>query len=156
MKQIEEISFDLKNNFILQAKIKERSMEVYLKRCFPWSHPHQFISVRDTEDKEVFFIQNIDDLPEEERGLLLKQLESDTFVLEITKINSIDDEVEIRKFDVQTDKGHRVFQTMIDYWPEMLNSTDVLINDISGDMYKITNWKNLDFESCKLIEQYID
>ena len=61
MKQIEEISFDLKNNFILQAKIKERSMEVYLKRCFPWSHPHQFISVRDTEDKEVFFIQNIDD-----------------------------------------------------------------------------------------------
>ena len=37
---------------------------------------------------KVFFIQNIDDLPEEERGLLLKQLESDTFVLEITKIIS--------------------------------------------------------------------
>ena len=154
--EYDQIKFSLKNDYLLQAQTDGAPFEIYLKRCFPWTHPYEFISVRNVDDKEIFFIEDLNELDESDQKLFRDQLKNALFTLDITRINSIDDEVEIRKFDVQTNKGHRVFQTMIDYWPEILSNGEVIINDLSGDLYKIADLRSLDTKSRELIENYLD
>jgi len=128
---------------------------VRVRQCFPWSEPHQHLSLRDVEDKEILLVEDPAALGVASREALERALAEAGFVLEVTRILSIDEEVEIRQWEVETRHGPRSFQTHLDDWPRSLPGGGLLIRDVAGDLYRLTVTE-LDKKSRELLWAFVD
>jgi len=117
--------------------------------CFPWSSPGEYVSLRDEDDREVALIGEIQSLDPVSRAALEQSLAQASFVFEVNRIDSVEDELELRVWKVQTDQGPRLFQTKLDQWPQPTNRDAMVIRDLAGDLYGI-NPRSLDPKSQKL------
>src|SRR5439155_17387952 len=80
---------------------------VRLRQCFPWSQPSQHLSLRDAADREIALIEDPATLDGESRRALDEALAAAGFVLEVTRVVTVDEEVEIRQWTVETTHGRR-------------------------------------------------
>ena len=69
------------------------------------------------------------------------------FVLRIRRIIQVEEEVEIRTWQVVTEQGPRSFQTKLDDWPMEVPGGGIVIRDVSGDLYHVANPGGLDEKS---------
>ena len=140
----------------LVAILGERSVPVKLRQCFPWSEPTHFISLRDSDDKEVTLVEHPSKLDAESRQALELALAEAGFVLEVTLVVNIEEEIEIRQWTVETKQGRRSFQTHLDDWPRVLPSGGLLIRDVAGDLYRLPEPATLDRKSRELLWAFVD
>jgi hypothetical protein len=119
--------------------------------CFPWSEPNSYISLRNEWGIEVGFVHSTAELDHSSRTALETTLRQTRFVFEVTAIESVKDEFELRTWSVQTRQGPRSFQTKLDEWPRRLENSAVIIRDLSGDFYQINDPTGLDPTSQKLV-----
>jgi len=82
---------------------------VKIVRCFPLSQAENFISFRDSENREIGLLENLHDLDEDSRNIAKEELEKRYFVSEVTDIYSIRHLHGAVVFDVETNRGRRVF-----------------------------------------------
>lgn len=129
---------------------------VRVRRLFPWSSPSAYISLRDADDEELCLVRRSSELDGVSRDALEISLAEAGFVMEIERIESIEEEIEIRTFEVITKQGARTFQTERDEWPRELTDGGMLIRDVAGDLYAVPNPAGLDATSCKLLWIFID
>ena len=129
---------------------------VSVRRCFPWSKPGRFVSLRDRNHNEVALIHEPQSLDPASREVLEQALVEAGFVLEVVKIDNIDDEVEIRTWKVETRQGMRTFQTRLDDWPREVPGGGLLIRDVAGDLYHIGDVDALDDKSRQLLWAFAD
>ena len=78
------------------------------------------------------------------------------FVLEIVRIEGVDEEVEIRTWRVQTRQGPRSFQTKRDEWPRSVPGGGLLIRDVAGDLFYVADPDGLDRRSQDLLWVFVD
>jgi hypothetical protein len=140
----------------LMVLVDERTVAVKLRQCFPWSEPARHISLRDSDDKEIALVEDPASLDAESRQAFELALAEAGFVLEITRLLDIDEEIEIRQWTVETKQGNRSFQTHLDDWPRLLPSGGLLIRDVAGDLYRLTDPKELDKKSRALLWAFVD
>lgn len=129
---------------------------VCLRQCFPWSEPHRQLSLRDASDREIALIDDPAALDAVSRGAIDRALEIAGFVLEVTRVLEIDEEVEIRQWSVETTSGPRSFQTHLDDWPRLLPDGGLLIRDVAGDLYKLGAPHTLDRRTRDLLWAFVD
>jgi hypothetical protein len=129
---------------------------VWVRRCFPWSKPAQYVSLRDNDENEVALIRDFGDLDSESRDALARALAEAGFVLRVARIIEIDEEVEIRNWKVETRHGSRTFQTRLDDWPREVPGGGVLIRDVAGDLYLVSDPEGLDKKSRDLLWAFVD
>jgi len=134
----------------------ERWISVKLRACFPWSNPHEFISLRDDENVEHALVRNPRDLPEEAREPLLRAMAASGFAFQITRIEAIEKDFELRVWKIETEQGPRRFVTAIDDWPRELDDGRILLEDLAGDLYVIPDREALDAHSKGLLWAYIE
>ena len=132
----------------------ERAVRVH--RCFPWSEPGRFLSLRDTENEEFALVLSLDELEPESRRVLEIALVEAGFVLEVTGIAEVDEEVEIRAWKVETRQGPRSFQTRLDDWPLEVPGGGIVIRDVAGDLYHVPNPKEMDERSRMWLWAFVD
>jgi hypothetical protein len=132
------------------------AVAVRLRQCFPWSEPQRHLSLRDEDDEEVALVENPATLGEESRGALEHALAEAGFVLQVTRVLSIDEEVEIRQWKVETKHGPRSFQTHLDDWPRVLPMGGLLIRDVGGDLYLLAAPQDMDRRSKELLWAFVD
>ena len=140
----------------LVAILGERTVPVKLRQCFPWSEPAQFISLRDSDDKEVALVESPASLDPDSRQAFELALAEAGFVLDVTRVQDIDEEIEIRQWTVETKQGSRSFQTHLDDWPRVLPSGGLLIRDVAGDLYRLPEPSTLDKKSRALLWAFVD
>ena len=140
----------------LVAVVGGAPVSVRLRQCFPWSEPCRHLSLRDGEDREVALVEDPAALPAASRDALERALAEAGFVLEVTHVRSIDEEVEIRHWSVDTAQGSRTFQTHLDEWPQTLPSGGLLVRDVAGDLYHLPAPSELDAHSRRLLWAYVD
>ncbi len=140
----------------LWAIRNERRQSVSVHRCFPWSAPKQFFSLRDTEGQEVALVRETRTLDLESRRVLEEALVIAGFVLTIERVHRVVEEIEVRCWDVQTNQGARSFQTGRDDWPRELPGRGILIKDVAGDLFHIPDPDRLDDGSKKLLWAFVD
>ena len=136
--------------------VDERPVAVRLRQCFPWSEPSLHLSLRDDEDREVAIVDDPALLDDESRRALEQALAEAGFVLEVTRVVSIEEEVEIRQWIVETEQGPRSFQTHLDDWPRTLPSGGLLIRDVAGDLYRFSSPQTMDKRSRELLWAFVD
>ena len=134
----------------------DKRIPVRLRQCFPWSEPHRHFSLRDGEDREVAFVEDPAGLSTESRMALERALAEAGFVLRVTRVRSIDEEVEIRHWTVDTEQGPRSFQTHLDEWPRALPGGGLLVRDVAGDLYRLAAPEVMDRHSRELLWVFVD
>ncbi len=140
----------------LWATARGANHPVSVRRCFPWSSPGKYISLRDGDDEEVGWVRDLAELDPRSRAALGRALVEAGFVLEIEKIHEVEDEIEIRTFDVHTRQGPRRFQTLRDEWPRELPGGGLLIRDVAGDLYFVRDPGSLDRGSRRRFWAFVD
>jgi Domain of unknown function (DUF1854) len=125
-------------------------------RCFPWSRPGAYVSLRDDQDQEVAFVVDPQALDPESQAALQEELAQAGFVLHIRRILSVREELEIRIWKVETDEGPRTFQTSRDEWPRQLAEGSLLLRDVAGDLYLIPRAAALDPTSRRVLWAFTD
>jgi len=129
---------------------------VRLRQCFPWSEPGLHLSLRDDAEREVAIVDDPAELDTESRVALEQALAEAGFVLEVTRVLDIDEEVEIRQWTVETRQGRRSFQTHLDDWPRALPNGGILIRDVAGDLYRLAAPAQMDRKSRELLWAFVD
>src|SRR6266487_2411831 len=129
---------------------------VWVRRCFPWSEPGRFVSLRDDGDQEFGLVRDPAELDPASRRVLEEALMAAGFVFEITRVTAIEEEVEIRHWRVETRQGTRSFQTRLDAWPRPLPHGGLLIRDVAGDLYHLPEPAALDHQSRALLWAFVD
>ena len=143
-------------NGLLFAIVDGEPVSVRLRQCFPWSEPHRFLSLRDEDDEEVALIEDPATLAPESRHAIEQALAEAGFVLEVTRVLSVEEEVEIRQWKVETRHGPRSFQTHLDDWPRALPNGGLLIRDVAGDLYLLAAPGEMDKRSKELLWAFVD
>lgn len=140
----------------LWAETNGQEHPVRVHRCFPWSEPDQFLSLRDAENREVAMVTRLDELEAESREALARALVEAGFVLKVTRIADVDEEVEVRSWKVETEQGPRSFQTRLDDWPWEVPGGGIVIRDVSGDLYHVASPETLDEKSRRWLWAFVD
>jgi hypothetical protein len=139
-----------------QSNLEPEARAVRVCRLFPWSEPREWVSLRDADDEELALVRAPAELDPESRGALEISLAEAGFVMEIEAILSVEEEIEIRTFEVRTAQGPRSFQTERDEWPRQLGTGGLLIRDVAGDLYAVREPEKLDPVSRKLLWVFLD
>lgn len=134
----------------------EEERAVSVRRCFPWSEPLQHLSLRDADEEEFALVKNPAELDPRSRAALETALAVAGFVFEVTRVLEIEEEVEIRRWQVETRQGPRTFQTRLDDWPRTLPHGGLLIRDLAGDLYHFGAPAELDRQSRDLLWAFVD
>jgi hypothetical protein len=135
---------------------EDKQVSVHLVRCFPWTEPARYLSLRDEEGEEQAFVTDPSELDRISRDALQAALARSSFVLEVVEILEIDEDFELRTWRVQTAQGPRGFQTPLDSWPLALRGGGLVISDLHGDLYRISNPNRLNAESKRLLWAFMD
>ena len=93
---------------------------VSVRRCFPWTEPTRHLSLRDADEEEFALVRDPAELDARSRAALEMALAVAGFVFEVIRVLEIEEEVEIRRWRVETRQGPRTFQTRLDDWPRSL------------------------------------
>lgn len=140
----------------LIVDVEGRPVTVRLRQCFPWSEPHRHLSLRDDTDREIALVEDPEHLTDASRAAIEQALAIAGFVLDVTRVVSIEEEVEIRTWTVETTQGARSFQTHLDDWPRPLPGGALLIRDVAGDLYRLAQPEKLDKQSRDLLWAFVD
>ena len=140
----------------LIASIDGTEHAVTVSRCFPWSDPMAFLSLRDTEDAEVALVADPLSLDAASRVALESALADASFVFGVRAVIDLDEEVELRTWHVSTEQGERRFQTRLDDWPRKLPDGGLLVRDVTGDLYRIGDVGGLDRKSRERLWAFVD
>ena len=126
--------------------------ECRVARCFPWSMPERFISIRDKDGNELHLFGSIDDVPEGCRPVVTEELGAQEFVPKILRVHEIDDTFEIIVWKADTDRGPVEFQVKDDEDVRALTDDCVVIRDHAGMLFEIPDLNALDEKSRALVE----
>lgn len=162
MKITDEVEFlDAANIKIARNSFEELTVElpdgttytnVEAIRSFPLTDSNKYISLLDSEEKEIGIIQDIKQLPRESEKILRSELQKRYFLPKITKIHSLDGEFGVTQWVVETNRGPVTFGMRTRYDVVSLENGRVLIKDADGNRYEIENYHRLDPDSMALLE----
>ena len=135
---------------------------VVAMRSFPITDPDAFISIREPDSAEhekgaeIGIIPDINTFDTESVALLREELDRRYFTPEITKINAVKEKFGYLYFDAVTTAGNVTFVLNNPFSNiRILEDGRILIADIDGNVFGISNPSKLDAASLKKIEIYL-
>jgi Domain of unknown function (DUF1854) len=152
----EALRFERRLDGLLWAVRGEEARQVHVRRCFPWSEPTRWVSLRDEDGNEFALVKDFDDLDGSSRVALEETLVESGFVMKVEQVLDLDEEIEIRTWKVRTEQGERSFQTKLDDWPREVPGGGLIIRDVAGDLYHVAAPENLDRKSRNLLWAFMD
>lgn len=156
LEQQQELKLERRADGQLWAAQDGDEQAVRVHRCFPWSEPGRYLSLRDTDNQEFALVRSLEDLEPASRDVLQDAIVEAGFVLEVERITEVDEEIEIRTWKVETRQGSRTFQTRLDDWPMDVPGGGMVIRDVAGDLYHIADPDGLDDRSRKWLWAFVD
>jgi hypothetical protein len=142
---------------VLKLKPEESGEEIAVRpmRAFPLSDPEHFVALLDSDGSEVALIEDLAALPERPRELLLQELEKSYFLPQVVRVLEITDDFGIQRWEVETDRGLRVFEVRSREDLRWVYPGQLLIRDVDGNRYEIKRFDDLDTQSRLKIETYL-
>lgn len=148
-------SFFLKNGF-LYIKHGEKEERAFLYRQFPFELEWEFLSVMDSEKQEIGILRELTSFDEETRALLTRELERRYYTPVIQRILSMKERYGFSYWKVKTADGEVSF-TLQDTFRSMIHTGEnrLLLLDVNGNRFEISDVTALDRKSYKKIELYL-
>lgn len=131
---------------------------VSVHRCFPFTDPGRFLSIREPEadGREIGLIEDLAALPEETRALLEEQMALRYFTPIIRKVRNIKEEYGYAYWDVVTDRGDCRFTVRMGGGNVYaIGENRYLVNDIDGNRFEIPDLYALTAREIKQLDLFI-
>jgi hypothetical protein len=129
---------------------------VFLHCSFPHTDRRLFISVRDTEHKEIGMIRSLDDFPAATVELLERHIQLRYFAPRITKVVSIKEEYGHTYWDTETTAGACRFTVKSGGSNvKMVTEETLLITDVDGNRFVISPFEGLSDKELRMVEMCI-
>jgi hypothetical protein len=145
---------DEQGRLVVHLAGREPLVDARVARCFPWSVPGQFISIRSKEGKEVALLTTLDELPPEARGLIEQELGEKVFNPRILRVIECKHEFGMGRLIAQTDRGEVTFEIRTRDDVRVLSPIRALLRDADGNTYEVPDINALDRASRKHLDQY--
>jgi len=124
-------------------------------RAFPIQSPLISISMVLTDGREVAWIDQLDDLSEATRLLVLEELEGREFMPEISRIDSVTSFALPCTWKVSTDRGETEFVLKGDEDIRRIGRASLLITDNHGIQFLIRDMFEIDRHSRKILDRFL-
>ena len=141
---------------------QEKFERVVVVRAFPITNPEEFLSVREPNTrqmgrgKEIGMIRYMDDFDKETQAIINEELERRYFSPQITKIISMKEKFGYYYWDAETSAGMVTFILNNPFSNiRVLEDGRIIITDIDGNCFEISDPQQLDPASYKRIEVYL-
>ena len=127
-----------------------------VQRAFPVSMADEFLSLKSKKGDEIAVIRRLQDLDADSRAAIENQLQWIYFSATITAIHAIEVRFHVPHWDVQTDRGRRVFELHSSRRDiRVLPGGRALVRDADGNVYEIPDVGSLDAASRAIVEDYV-
>jgi hypothetical protein len=127
---------------------------VEVVRAFPISEPDRWISICDVDGHEIVALDDIRQLPQEIRTVVLDELAKREFVPVIRRIVKVWDQTNPQEWHVVTDRGPTSFCVDSDEDIRRMEPRQVLIVDGHGIRYLIPDTQQLDSRSRRILDRF--
>lgn len=122
----------------LTLKDDRSFVRVKARRCFPFSIPNRFVSLRDGNDEEIGIIADLADLSKEYRRWLEEDLHIRYFTPRVTAIKSIRYRPGGVEWHIDTDRGSkRIMTKSVHDTMSELEPGRYIITDVEGNRYEL-------------------
>ena len=135
--------------------VAEPTIDVVAARCFPWTLPETYVTLRTREGKEIALLKTLTDLDESSRTLLEAELHDKVFNPRIRRIVAHAREFGITSITAETDRGTVTFEIRTRDDIRMLSSTRIVFRDADGITYEVADLTALDPVSRGFVEEYL-
>ena len=125
-----------------------------LAKCFPWTLPESYISVRTAEGREIALLRSLDELDPGSRDVVDAELRDKNFNPKILRILRYDHEFGISSISAETDRGGAVFQFRGREDVQFLSPTRILFRDVDGNTYEVPDTAALDPASKRHLNRH--
>ena len=123
-------------------------------RCFPWSLPDEYVSVRDSEGKEVVLLKSLREIDADSRHVVERELRERIFNPKIHRLIDYNRKFGVISITAETDRGEAKFQIRSRDDVRVLSATRALFRDADGITYELPDLTKLDSSSRRRLEQY--
>jgi hypothetical protein len=152
---VERVERDRAGRVIVHlAGREEPVVDAVVARCFPWSLPESYISVRDAKGAEVALLRTLDELDGDSREVVEAELRDKIFNPKIHRITDLRDEFGVVTVTAETDRGEVSFQIRSRDDVRVLSAGRALLRDVDGNTYELPAIDALDKASRKHFQQY--
>ena len=140
------------------GKTEEKTYaRIFLHSAFPFDAPDEYISVLDTDQKEIGMIRSLAALSPETQKILTDELHRKYYTPEITKILNIKERYGFSYWKVEIGEGNEHSFTVQDTYRSIIrvDFRHIFILDVDGNRFEISDTEALDRASYKKIELYL-
>ncbi len=154
-KTVQQVERDRTGQLVVRLdETEEPFVNAQVLRCFPWSLPDEYISIRDADEKELVLLRSLDELDEDSRRIVREELEDKMFSPKIQKVLSFKHEFGVASVRALTDRGEVTFQIRSRDDVRLLSPTRALFRDADGNTYELPDLDLLDPPSQKKLQHY--
>ena len=151
---LESVTRNPVGQLVVRLKGGAEHVDARVARCFPWTLPDLYISIRDKDGKELCLVKTLEDLAPAGRELIREELEQKVFNPRILKVLDLKQEFGITSILAQTDRGQTTFQVRSRDDIRVLSAARALFRDADGNTYELHDLRALDAASRKHLAQY--
>ena len=153
------VHFSRTEGGFLSMEYREKQYaRVVIHRCFPFSAPDSYLSVREPEGdgREIGLIRSLDEFSADVREMLREQLHLRYFTPVIRRIHSIKEEYGYSYWDVTTDKGRCRFTVRMGNGSVYtVGEMRYMVNDLDGNRFEIPDISRLTAAELKRLDLFI-
>lgn len=137
---------------VLRRPGEDDVIDVRPRQAFPWSREGTMVSVRSNAGKEIMLIEQLTDLPAEVRQRLERWMAANSFLPQIKRISSVNNDFGYQMWDVTTDRGPAKFRVQEREDVRFLHDGRFSIKDTDGNIYVMPPLDALDAESRRAVK----
>ena len=131
-------------------------LTVKIVRAVPLSEPDRYICFLDANDEVICMVDDVRELPMAYQGIIREELARRYMTSRIERVHSIRSEYGVSYWDVTTDRGPRDFVVKnVGEDARWLDEKRVLILDVDGNRFEVTDLGALDKRSRGLVEMVL-
>ena len=152
---IESIARNARGELVVRVKgLAEPVIDARVARCFPWTCPDGYVSIRDKDGKELALFATLASLDEPNRRVVEQELRDKVFNPRIRRILDYKSEFGVVNMTAQTDRGDVTFQIRSRDDIRILSGTRALFRDADGNVYELPDLAEMDAASQKWLYEY--
>ena len=140
---------------VITLESGEEHVGVIPVRAFPIQAPTRGISLVRDGGKEVAWIDDLTEMPEQVRNLVQEEIEGREFIPEILHIKDVSSFATPCTWYVKTDRGDTEFVLKVDEDIRRVGEASLLVADSHGINFLVRDMYRIDKHSRKILDRFL-
>jgi len=149
------LAFDPFGKLVVTMADGTQHVGAVVARAFPIATPDHCISILSIEGKELAWVENLNDLPPNERDIVAQALQGREFMPEILRLDGVNSFSTPSIWRVQTNRGPAQLVLKGEEDIRRLSASRLIVADAHGVQFLIRDLPSLDRHTRKLLDRFL-